>query len=76
MKSRASNCVSNQYVEVIRSQWGFGAALLEPVREDELIIGKCSRLETHPKTDTELVYFTPEYTGELVFPASVDLNRQ
>ncbi|KAF9787944.1 hypothetical protein BJ322DRAFT_1180497 [Thelephora terrestris] len=43
------------FVEVIKSRWGFGVALLEPVGEDEFII---------------------EYTGELVFPTSVDFNRQ
>jgi len=28
------------------------------------------------KNNTDLAYFIPEYTGELVFPTSVDFNRQ
>ncbi|KAF9653517.1 hypothetical protein BDM02DRAFT_1563206 [Thelephora ganbajun] len=54
--TKCGNCQiqkgEEKYVEIIKSQWGFGTALLEPVREDEFII------------------------GELVFPTSVDLNRQ
>jgi hypothetical protein len=75
LNTSMSDRVSDQYLEVIRSEWGFGTAVLEPVREDEFIIGE-SLPSTAFANDVDLRCLTPEYTGELVFPTSVDFNRQ
>ena len=49
--------------------------MVEPVEEDEFIIGKTMPI-TAFAYDTDILCSTSEYTGELVFPTSIDFNRQ
>lgn len=49
--------------------------MVEPVEEDEFIIGKTMQI-TAPADDTNALCSISEYTGELVFPTSIDFNRQ
>lgn len=49
--------------------------MVEPAEEDEFIIGKTMPI-TVLADDTDTLYLASEYTGELVFPTSIDFNRQ
>ena len=75
IKTSTFNRGSHQYVEVAKSKWGFGMAVLESVEEDEFIIGESLRSNKFARR-TNIRCLTLEYTGELVFPTSVDFNRQ